>query len=143
MASDSPPRFDDSEDEDDFHPAPADLSDEEPIDNESNPPSNADLIREHDDAPKSDDEDKDGATGRPPRDGEDEDNEQNNEEVEDEEEQDDDEEDEEDEEDEDVQQVFYGRDQHSSLIKAKGTMNSSSPPGPSPKTSSGQTQCLL
>ncbi|KAG5914161.1 transcription elongation factor spt5 [Claviceps capensis] len=101
MASDSPPRFDDSEDEDDFHPAPADLSDEEPIDNESNPPSNANLIREHDDAPKSDDEDKDGATGRPPRDGEDEDNEQNNEEVEDEGEQDDDEEDEEDEEDED------------------------------------------
>ncbi|EQK99437.1 transcription initiation protein spt5 [Ophiocordyceps sinensis CO18] len=34
MAPDEPPRFDDSEDEEDFHPAPADLSDEEPADDE-------------------------------------------------------------------------------------------------------------
>ncbi|KAH0595141.1 hypothetical protein MHUMG1_06890 [Metarhizium humberi] len=38
MASNEPPRFDDSEDEEDFNPAPADLSDEEPAGNDDESP---------------------------------------------------------------------------------------------------------
>lgn len=109
MSSNSPPRFDDSEDEDDFNPVPADLSDEEPVDNNSSSSSKLRTTRDLDDAPRSDGEYKDAATSHSRRAGENEDNAQNNEDAEDEVEQDDDEEDEDDDEDEDVQQVFFCR----------------------------------
>ncbi|KAG6001150.1 transcription elongation factor spt5 [Claviceps pusilla] len=104
MSSNSPPRFDDSEDEDDFNPVPADLSDEEPVDNNSSSSSKLRTTRDFDDAPRSDGEYKDAITSHSRRAGENEDNAQNNEDAEDEVEQDDDEEDEDDDEDEDVQQ---------------------------------------
>ncbi|KAG5999525.1 transcription elongation factor spt5 [Claviceps maximensis] len=104
MASTSPPRFDDSEDEDDFNPVPADLSDEESDENHSSSLSKLKSARDLDETPKSDVEYKDVMTGHSRRSGEDEESAQNNEDAEDEAEQDDDDEDEEDDEDEDIPQ---------------------------------------
>ncbi|KND93725.1 Transcription elongation factor SPT5, partial [Tolypocladium ophioglossoides CBS 100239] len=112
MASREPPRFDDSEDEEDFNPAPADLSEEEPADDDvqrhpkrgtrhSNPGDPND-VDENDDSPPrksraggsdGEDDEEEEPRGRPRGDD---DEDENKDEDEDEEEEDD--------EDEDVQQ---------------------------------------
>lgn len=111
MASNDPARFEDSEDEEDFNPAPADMSDEERGDDDAEEETrgqkrarspDADDDGEDDEAPKAksraieaedDEEDEDEGSGRRGRDDEEEDEEE--------------EEEEEDDEDEDVQQVNY------------------------------------
>ncbi|KAK2608529.1 transcription elongation factor spt5 [Conoideocrella luteorostrata] len=109
MASAGPPRFDDSEDEDDFNPAPADMSDEEAADNNASPPGRYGPRRRGHDAedddehPRksrsrdTDDEDNDEVSNPQQREEENQDEDQNDEDEEDEE-------DDEDDEDEDVQQ---------------------------------------
>ena len=93
MAND--PRFDDSEDEEDFNPAPADISDEEGDDPDERPRK---ISRR--DSPGRDDDDGDGSSPAPMR-RRDEDDEKDEEEQEDNEE----EEDEDDDEEDDGQQV--------------------------------------
>ncbi|KEY65701.1 hypothetical protein S7711_07528 [Stachybotrys chartarum IBT 7711] len=106
MASNDPSRFDESEDEEDFNPVPADLSDEETEQQRSSRRSDADddesprrRARDDDDEQKGNDEDEDEAPSRKPA-NDDEDEEE--EEALDEDEEDEDEEDDEDE--DDVQQ---------------------------------------
>lgn len=120
MASNEPPRIDDSEDEEDFNPAPADLSDEEPADHDTSPPSSKAKPRrrnygegddgEDDQSPRkanaidSDDENGEQVPRVSRRRG-DEDDDQNDEDDEEERDQDEEEDEEEDDEDEDIQQV--------------------------------------
>lgn len=96
MASNEPPRFDDSEDEEDFNPAPADLSDEEPAGNDDESPR-----KPH--SNDSDEEDGEKVARGSRRSGE-EDADQNDEDGEDRD-QDEDEDDDDDDDDEDIQQV--------------------------------------
>ncbi|GAO19920.1 hypothetical protein UVI_02030350 [Ustilaginoidea virens] len=117
MASNEPPRFDESEDEEDFNPAPADISDEELVDNNNSPPSKAKSRHQTNngreahqssgqaDSRESYDEDNDDMTGRRRRaaDYDDDQNGEDGEEVRDEEDGED-EDDDEDDEDEDIQQ---------------------------------------
>ncbi|KID77617.1 Transcription elongation factor SPT5 [Metarhizium brunneum] len=95
MASNEPPRFDDSEDEEDFNPAPADLSDEEPAGNDDESPR-----KPH--SNDSDEEDGEKVARGSRRSGE-EDADQNDEDGEDRD-QDEDEDDDDDDDDEDIQQ---------------------------------------
>ncbi|KHN95439.1 transcription initiation protein spt5 [Metarhizium album ARSEF 1941] len=94
MASNEPPRFDDSEDEEDFNPAPADLSDEEPANDHNGSPRKL-----H--ANDSGDEDDDKVT-RDSRNSGEEDTDQNDEDGEDRDQ--DEDEDDDDDDDEDIQQ---------------------------------------
>lgn len=99
MASTDHNRYDDSEDEDDFNPAPADLSDEEPDQDAGDRPSDA-----RESSPAADDDDA-AVASKPRRVDDDEDEEQDEEEggAHDDEE----EEDEDDEDEDDVQQVSF------------------------------------
>lgn len=110
MASSEPPRFDDSEDEEDFNPAPADLSDDEPAHNDTSPPSKSNSRRrDYAEADDGDDNDEIGnkVTGktRPAPDEDDDQSDGDGEQDRVQDEEDEEEEDEEDDEDEDIQQV--------------------------------------
>lgn len=107
MASNDPPRFDDSEDEEDFNPAPADMSDEEHGDDNDADEDARDEKRGAKRARSPDDEDGDdddeGARSKS-RGGDDEGSGDEEEEAGDD---DEDDEEDEDDEDEDVQQVRF------------------------------------
>lgn len=103
MSSHDPSRFDDSEDEEDFNPAPADLSDEEQDDDHQK------VKRGSSPAPRDDDDDEDERPSKSRHADDDEEEEEEEEEEEDtgrrRDDDDDEDEEEEDEEDEDIQQV--------------------------------------
>ncbi|RGP81620.1 transcription elongation factor spt5 [Fusarium longipes] len=104
MSSHDPSRFDDSEDEEDFNPAPADLSDEEHDGDDQK------VKRGSSPAPRDDDDDEDERPSKSRHANDDEEEEEEEEEEEDtgrrrdDDDEEDEEEEEEDEEDEDIQQ---------------------------------------
>lgn len=137
MASNDHNRYDDSDDEDDFNPAPADLSDDEPSHNSGQRHAGSDA---RESSPAADDDDA-AAAPKSRRVDDDEDDEQDDEEGG---QNDDDEEDDEDEEDEDdVQQVSLPLSQFAFLVPFNRGIRQASSIWPTCSASPPQIDTLL